>query len=590
MPARSALLDPLLAPIPGDNPSGRWVRDDGVYETIREARREEDDIDQGAWQRTRKVADPAQVIKLAGEVLVTTSKDLQLAAWWTEAMLKRDGAAGLRDGVALLRGLLDSFWETLYPELEGRDASMRAGPLDFVGLKLAELLRAAPMTAVGHSFRQYDAAQLAGTADEARDDRRRAAREAIDEKKEPQLETVLAAIDATPAPWYRALVEALAETQADVHAIDSSGDTRFGDDAPSFRRLIETLEQLQRVADSLLARQSGGVATESAGTVADARPSDAGTSVSVTGVTMTAPPSGDADAVSRVISAARFMRRARPADAVPYALLRALRWQELRTCAPGDPAPDASQLHAPGTSERTRLKSLMLEHRYEDALDAAEELLAGTSGGGWLDAQRFAIEAAAALGADFAAVHHAMQTALRQLLTTFPQLPHVMLLDDSATANAETLAWLERDGLSRAGGAASADSPLDGTPATPRRPMLERARAEAAGGRLDRGVALLMSDLARERSERARFLRRIEMATILVDGGRADIAMPILEDMLEVIDQHKLETWEDGSVVAQALVLACRAMDATDGDTRMRNQLYLRVCRLDPIAALTIAG
>ena len=589
MPARSTLVEPLLAPIIGENPSGRWVRDDPVYERIKEARREEDDVDQGAWQRTRKVADPALVLQLAGHVIATQSKDLQLTSWWTEALLKRDGLVGLRDGVAVMRGLLETFWPTLYPVLEDGDASMRAGPLDFVALKLVDTLRLAPMNATGHTFRQYEVAQLAGSAEDARDDVRRTAREALDARKEPQLEAVLQAVDATPSAWYRAVLTAIDDTIADVQALDAAGDAWFGEDAPSFRRLLDMLEQQQRVTASLLTRRTAGdpVASTDASVVSSADGADSGD----TGAraTMAPQPTGDADAASRVVASARFMRRSRPSDPVPYALLRALRWNALRPASDGEPVPDPSLLQAPATAERTRLKSLMLERQYEAVLDAAEEVLGATSGGAWLDAQRFAVEAAAALGADYASVHHAMVSALRQLLATFPGLARATLLDDSPVANGDTLSWLEREGLLRAA-ASSERAPLEGTPQALRRPMLERARAEAAGGRLDRGVALLMADLARERSDRARFLRRIELVTILLDGSRADIAMPIVEEMLEQVDVHKLDTWEDGAVVAQALVLACRALDATDGDAQQRNGLYLRVCRLDPIAALSIGG
>ena len=78
--------------------------------------------------------------------------------------------------------------------------------------------------------------------------------------------------------------------------------------------------------------------------------------------------------------------------------------------------------------------------------------------------------------------------------------------------------------------------------------------------------------------------------TVLLDAGRADIAMPIVEQQLEHIEAHKLDSWEDGGVVAQALVLACRALDATDGDSGRRRELYLRICLLDPIAALALAA
>src|SRR6266566_3867190 len=89
------LREDLLQPIPGSNPAGANLRYDPIYDKIKEARREEEDVDQGDWKRTRKVADWPQVIKLAGDALATKSKDLQIAAWLTEAMLKQEALGGL---------------------------------------------------------------------------------------------------------------------------------------------------------------------------------------------------------------------------------------------------------------------------------------------------------------------------------------------------------------------------------------------------------------------------------------------------------------------------------------------------------------
>ena len=76
----------------------------------------------------------AQVIKLTTEALSKKSKDLQLAAWLTEALLRQQGAGGLADGLDLLRGLVENFWDSVYPELEDGDAEMRATPLEWVGI------------------------------------------------------------------------------------------------------------------------------------------------------------------------------------------------------------------------------------------------------------------------------------------------------------------------------------------------------------------------------------------------------------------------------------------------------------------------
>src|SRR5205085_7122510 len=118
----------LLNPISAENPAGENLRYAPVYDKIKEARREDDDAPQGDWKHERKVADWPLTIKLIGEVLATKSKDLQLAAWLAEAMLRREGVAGLREVLDVTRGFLENFWDTLYPELEDGDAEYRASP------------------------------------------------------------------------------------------------------------------------------------------------------------------------------------------------------------------------------------------------------------------------------------------------------------------------------------------------------------------------------------------------------------------------------------------------------------------------------
>jgi type VI secretion system protein ImpA len=54
-------------------------------------------------------------------VLWQRSKDLRIAASLTIALLKTEGIPGLRDGLSLLRGLLERYWEDLYPQLDPDD-------------------------------------------------------------------------------------------------------------------------------------------------------------------------------------------------------------------------------------------------------------------------------------------------------------------------------------------------------------------------------------------------------------------------------------------------------------------------------------
>ena len=105
------LRDDLLNPIPGDNPSGVSLRYDRVSDQIKEARTEGEASILGNLASPKR-ADFKLVIKLAGEALATKSKDLQLAAWLTEAQVKLEGIGVIEPCLKLMLELQQQFWDT----------------------------------------------------------------------------------------------------------------------------------------------------------------------------------------------------------------------------------------------------------------------------------------------------------------------------------------------------------------------------------------------------------------------------------------------------------------------------------------------
>src|SRR5579871_5459432 len=165
------LPDDLLNPIAGSSPSGANLRYDPIYDKIKEARREGSQPPPGMTEQDRKVADNNQVIRLTTDLLTTKTKDLQLAAWFTEASLKQRGYRGLNDGLALCCGLIDKFWETLYPEIEDGDIESRGAPLGFIGTKLDLPLKLVPMVEkLRYGLVDYQQARELGYEDLAKGD------------------------------------------------------------------------------------------------------------------------------------------------------------------------------------------------------------------------------------------------------------------------------------------------------------------------------------------------------------------------------------------------------------------------------------
>ncbi len=125
MPVDTTLIEALLVPVPGDNPAGAELRYDPRYDQVKEARREDPDLPRGPQEGPRKLSDWPAVVKLSRELIEKESKDLQLAAWLTEALLNRDGLTGLATGVRVMHGILDTYLGRLLPAV-GRGRSRTA--------------------------------------------------------------------------------------------------------------------------------------------------------------------------------------------------------------------------------------------------------------------------------------------------------------------------------------------------------------------------------------------------------------------------------------------------------------------------------
>ena len=250
------LRDDLLNPIPGPNPSGENLRYAPVYDQIKEARREEDEINQGEWTTALKKADWVLVVKLCSEALAKKSKDLQLASWLTEALVRREGFAGLRDGLGLIGGLLENYWETLYPELEDGDSELRATPLEWIGSRLDQPLRKVPLTRSGLDWMKYKESRSVPTeADaEGNESKQQTRADAVSEGKLTP-EEFDQAFNATSRALYEEWMQQLDACLEAQQQLNQTCEEKFGDYAPNFTGLRKSLEEIKQTVHILLAKK-----------------------------------------------------------------------------------------------------------------------------------------------------------------------------------------------------------------------------------------------------------------------------------------------------------------------------------------------
>jgi len=331
-------LDLIFQPIAGENPSGQDLRYSGLYDEIREARRADENLAQGEWQTELKVADFPKVLNLAIDALTTRSKDLQIAAWLNEALVKIHGFAGLRDGLKILTGLQEHFWDTLYPVIDEGDMESRANAISWVDTQVGLVLKSAPFTGVaGYSYLDWedskifdfpeglesqagpDAERLVKLKQQAEKERRVTSdlwRKEIAQTRRASVETVNAIIE----ECFAALNELNATIEAKFDRNQAPGLT-------SFRKSLEAVDiQVKQLLAAKRAEEPDEVIEEGAedGSESTGEVAAAGRSGGAAGAIQ-----GRRDALKRLNEIAEFFKRTEPHSPVSYLVQRAVKWGEM---------------------------------------------------------------------------------------------------------------------------------------------------------------------------------------------------------------------------------------------------------------------
>jgi type VI secretion system protein ImpA len=305
-------LESLLAPISADNPSGPSLRFEGVYDEIKRLREEDDaTLPQGIWQRELKRADWPGVAALTSEALATRSKDLQLAAWLTEAWSRMYAFAGLAHGLRLITALCDAFWETLHPGIDEESVDARMAPIAWLsGDRFLFAIKSIPITApVGD-----DAQAFAWNQWEV-------------SRHQPSQANVLVSASLTSATWFAALSRDASAAISAIDALKTLLTERLGEaDAPTLSPLRNILKEITEFVARVRQNRPDAEEVPAMDLVPEA-PFD---EPSPLPELMPSPPgspiSNRADAYQRLREASDFLLRTEPHSPVPYLVRRAISW------------------------------------------------------------------------------------------------------------------------------------------------------------------------------------------------------------------------------------------------------------------------
>ncbi len=320
----NASVDGLLEPISDYLSCGDDLSFSAEFDRIHEARREEDPtIDYGEWQTTLKQADWPAVVACCRDLLRTRSKDLRLAAWLTEGLVKTSGLAGLAEGMEISAHLLQRFGAHLHPQAEEGDQEQRIGTLNWFAMRMSQLVRQIPLTqskAGQFGLNDYE------TARQLQAQLQRNAESVTDLENKATLEKISSAAGKTDKDLY---CQWILDGKRCLSALDQMikiSDQQFGANGPSFSQLNEGIEAVcQRL--QLTAKDLGIFTAVEATSAAEVQPADVKQAEQVEPASSIHEPfRSRAQALESLRQVAIFFRNTEPHSPVAYLADKAAHW------------------------------------------------------------------------------------------------------------------------------------------------------------------------------------------------------------------------------------------------------------------------
>jgi len=327
----------LLAPIPGENPAGDDLREDfspdSVYRQIRAARSEAREAERRVVYHDEQDVDPGEpadwkpVLELAPGAIAERSKDLEIVAYLTEALVRRDGYPGLRDGFRLARELVEQYWDNIFPLPDEEGVATRVSPLSNLNGIEGEGLLIGPITKIpitdGTSLGPYSALdyRLASEADAESDPDKRARR--LGQPGFVTKKMFDGAVSETTADWFRNLLEDIDQCSADFEKLCEVLEEKCGQDesgypqAPPSSSIRSTLQDcrdtvvsisrhLLEIEEEPAEDEGGALAAAGGGEISQVRTRE--------------------EAFRAFLRAADFFRRTEPHSPISYKLEEIVRW------------------------------------------------------------------------------------------------------------------------------------------------------------------------------------------------------------------------------------------------------------------------
>lgn len=344
--AKTPVLDmaKILSPVPGDNPAGVNMQYSELYDQIREARRSEVSIEPEGT-REIKAADWKSVLELTTDALTGKTKDLQIAVWLAEAMIKQYQFAGLHDALRILIILHEHFWEHLYPLPDEDDLEARANLMAWISRQAGNAIKEIRLTSMAGGdnfhFLQWEDSKLFDIPDKSDNLGAEELYKITQLREQAALEKKITgeqwrlAKNRTSRSFYEQLDELLRLCRDEFNKLDDLMDRQYGRQTPGMGDLKKSLEEIHSLVDRLV-KEKRAAEPDTAITPSGERGAAAGdTGIPFPGpdtpnpASYAGPIASREDALRRLNDIALFFRKTEPHSPVSYLVQRAVHWGQM---------------------------------------------------------------------------------------------------------------------------------------------------------------------------------------------------------------------------------------------------------------------
>jgi type VI secretion system protein ImpA len=113
-------LEKLLQPVSEQEPCGPDLSYDSAFDELQTLLKGKPEVEMGEVKKPAEPPDWAQ-LRTKSAAFLERSKHLEVAIFLCCSLMRTEGFAGFVDGLQFIRGLLEQYWEKVYPLLDPED-------------------------------------------------------------------------------------------------------------------------------------------------------------------------------------------------------------------------------------------------------------------------------------------------------------------------------------------------------------------------------------------------------------------------------------------------------------------------------------